>query len=127
MSSPLARESAPLDAATLATLQAEIAKPRMTADKLRKRLVPPVSGATFWRALHGQKVSKPVQDACVAMARTIQADPDKPVVFKPVALSREHGVVQPVDSKVFSLQDAEDAIDFERAHTYDWDPDPEVA
>lgn len=121
MSPPLSAGSAPLDHDTIEALKLEIAKPRMSADKLRKRLVPPVSGATFWRALHGQKVSKPVQDACIAMARTIRADPDKPVVFKPVAVSRAHGVVQPIDAVLFSLRDP----DFDPA--YDFDPDPEVA
>ena len=123
MSPPLSVGAAPLDAETLATLRAEIDKRGMSADRLRKRLVPSVSGATFWRAMRGQKVSKPVQDACVAMARTIRDQGHS----RPVALSLEHGVVQPVDSKLFSLQDAEDALEIERAHTYDFDPDPEAA
>lgn len=72
--SPLAIGAAALDPETIATLKLEIAKPGMTADKLRRRLVPPASGATFWRALHGQKVSKPVQDTCVEYARSIRRD-----------------------------------------------------
>lgn len=72
MSPPSSIGSAPLDAATIETLKLEIAKPGMTADKLRVRLVPAVSGATFHRALHGQKVSKPVQTACDVMARSLR-------------------------------------------------------
>jgi hypothetical protein len=72
VSPPLSKDSAPLDAETIAALKLEIAKPRMSADKLRKRLEPPVSGATFWRALHGQKVSKPVQAACDAFVRELR-------------------------------------------------------
>lgn len=120
MSPPLSRGSAPLDVATIAALKAEIAKPGMNADKLRQRLVPAPSGATFWRALHGQKVSKPVQAACADMARELRG------YASPVRVA-EHGIVQPVDSKVFSLRDAVDCIDSERAHTYDFDPDPEAA
>jgi hypothetical protein len=72
VSPPSSIGSAPLEAATIETLKAEIAKPGMNAEKLRKRLVPAVSGGTFWRALHGQKVSKPVQTACDHMARSLR-------------------------------------------------------
>jgi hypothetical protein len=72
VSPPLSKGSAPLDAETIAVLKAEIARKGMSADKLRARLVPPPSGATFWRALHGEKVSKPVQAACVDMAKTLR-------------------------------------------------------
>lgn len=123
MSSPLSKDAAPLDPETIDALKLEIAKPRMNADKMRKRLVPPVSGATFWRALHGQKVSKPVQDACVAMARTIRADPDKPVVFKPKQPCADcfHGVsaTLPCFKHTGSFEPVGPA--------YDFDPDPEVA
>jgi hypothetical protein len=125
VSPPTAIGSAPLDPETIAALKLEIAKPRMSADKLRKRLVPPVSGATFWRALHGQKVSKPVQDACVAMARTIRADPDKPVVFKPPfpVMAQKARIERAMDGKVIygeSFYPTDGA-------PYDFDPDPEVA
>lgn len=65
-------DSAPLDAATLEALKAEIAKPRVSADSLRKRLDPYVSGATFWRALHGGKVTLRVRESCDAMARALR-------------------------------------------------------
>jgi hypothetical protein len=97
VSPPLSHGAAPLDSETLATLQAEIAKRGMSTDRLRKRLVPPVSGATFWRAIHGQKVSAPVQRACADMARTIR--------------EQGHSRVATVMPEV----------------TYDWDPDPEAA
>jgi hypothetical protein len=68
---PLSKGSAPLDAETIVVLKAEIAKPGNTAEQLRRRAVPPVSGATFWRALRGKKVSKPVQAACSDLVRDI--------------------------------------------------------
>lgn len=117
MSPPLSHGAAPLDPETLATLQQEIAKRGMNADRLRKRLVPAVSGATFWRAIHGQKVSAPVQRACADMARTIRESGHS----RPVSISLEQGHVQPLNTKVFTLEGAEDCV------PYDFDPDPEAA
>lgn len=75
MTGMLSIGAAVLDAQTLATLKAEIEKPGMSADSLRKRLVPAVSGATFHRALRGLKVSIPVQTACSEMARSLRWEP----------------------------------------------------
>jgi len=77
--------AAPLPAEVIAVLKAEMAKPGMSGDKLRKRIVPPPAGATFWRAVNGEKVSKPVQAACAEYARSARdTEPDaKPYDFDP--------------------------------------------
>lgn len=72
MSPPLSIGSAPLAPETIAALKVEISRKGMTADRLRRKLVPSVSSATFWRALHGQRVSKPVQAACAAMVTELR-------------------------------------------------------
>jgi len=119
MSPPLAQGSAPLEAHVIETLKLEIAKRGMNADRLRKRLSPPVSGATFWRAMHGQKVSKPVQDACAAMARTIREQGHSRL---------ESGHTQVLNSKAYTLSAAEDIETLPDEYvTYDFDPDPEAA
>jgi len=126
MSPPLSQGSAPLDADVIATLKEEIAKPHMNADRLRKRLSPPVSGATFWRALHGHKVSLRAQAACGDMARTIREQghskpplPPFPYI-QPTSLTYNERMAR-MDSIRAQLAGAEDAV------PYDFDPDPEVA
>jgi len=56
---PSSYGAAPIPVEVRWAINRELSKPGVTAEKLRVRLVPPVGKSTFWRAMRGEKVSKP--------------------------------------------------------------------
>jgi hypothetical protein len=71
---PSSRGAAPLDPEALAFLRALLERKSFSGELLRKRLVPPCSGASFSRAIRGLNVSVPVQTAIAELVTQLRSE-----------------------------------------------------